>query len=89
MHRLAVRIELGLQRLLILFAAWAMTGPLRLERHGRALCAVGLDRDVSQPLRNAQSWLLHRPTLKQENNCHFLAIVSLLTSTGERHSFAL
>lgn len=53
MRRLAVRIKLGLQRLLILFAVWAMTRPLRLERNRGALCAVCLDRDVRQPFRNA------------------------------------
>jgi hypothetical protein len=63
-----VQIKLGLQRFLILLAVRAVTGPLRPERHGRALCAVGRDRDVSQPFRNAQSWLLRHPTFNQENN---------------------
>ena len=58
-----VRIKLGLQRPLIFLAAWAMTGPLRLERHGGALRAVSFDRNIAQPFRNAQSRLFHCLTL--------------------------
>jgi len=45
--------------------------PLRLERHGRALCAVCLDRDIAQTFGNAQSWFLHCVIFRsfdQENN---------------------
>lgn len=65
MHGLAVLIKLDLQRLLILVAVRAMTSPLRLERC-RAVCAVRLDGDVSQPFRDAQIWLLHCPTFKSK-----------------------
>ena len=59
MRHFAVRVELGLQRLLIFLAAWAMTGPLRLERHGMTVRAVSFNRDIAEPIRNAQSRLFH------------------------------
>ena len=58
MHRLRVRIKLGLERLLRLLAVRTMTASPGLERYGRAECAVCLDRDIAQPFGNAQSWLL-------------------------------
>jgi hypothetical protein len=52
-------IELGLQRFLVFLAVRTVTGPLSLELHGRALCAVCLDRYITNPFGNAPSWFLH------------------------------
>ena len=77
MHLFTVRVKLGLQRLLIFLAVRAMTSPLRLERHRRAVCAVGLDRDVSQPFVTAElasSWP-HVPHLSIERIADLQALV--------------
>lgn len=54
-----MHLELGLQRLQIFLAIRTVTTGLRFEGYRRAVCAVSLDRDASQPLRDAQNWFLH------------------------------
>lgn len=58
-YRLAVVIDLRLEGPLVLFAVGAMARALCSERDGSASSATGLHRNIREPLRNAQSWLLH------------------------------
>lgn len=55
-----VLVELRLKRSLELLAVRAMSRSLCFECNGRASGAIRLDRNISQPFRNTQGWLLHQ-----------------------------